>query len=258
MKIYDCIIFFDETLLLDIRLNYLKGIVEKFIIVESKETHQGKKKKLNFDIRNYLKFQNKIIYLVINNFNVRKPWERENFQRNYLMNAFNIVSDEDYIMISDADEIPNHKTFKLLNNHKISLFEQKTYQYKFNLLNISDTPWYGSRAVKKKYLKSPQWLRKIKAKKYPFWRVDRPKFQIIKNGGWHFSYLKEPKDIRKKIISFAHAEYNKKKFRSLNYIKSCVASKSDLFDRNSKFKKIKLNKNFPDFVFKKKFKKWII
>ena len=76
--------------------------------------------------------------------------------------------------------------------------------------NITFPYWQGSRACYKKYLKSPQWLRDLKFKKYPFWRIDKIRdFQIIKDGGWHFSYLQSPENLLKKIASFSHGEHNK-------------------------------------------------
>ena len=94
MKIFDCFLFNGESLILDIRLNTLSKYVEKFIIVESKYDHQGNKKKLNFEINDFKKFENKIIYLVIENFpqNISN-WERENFQRNYIINGLKEAKD---------------------------------------------------------------------------------------------------------------------------------------------------------------------
>ena len=52
----------------------------------------------------------------------------------------------------------------------------------------------------------------------PFWKIFSDKQpQLIKNGGWHFSFLKDPKSIRKKIISYAHQEFNKEKFNNIIY-----------------------------------------
>ena len=65
MNIYDCFMYFDEDLLLDVRLNILNKFVKKFVIVESAYLHSGKRKKLNFNINNYSKFKDKIIYLVV-------------------------------------------------------------------------------------------------------------------------------------------------------------------------------------------------
>ena len=98
-------------------------------------------------------------------------------------------------MISDIDEIPNPnviKNFKIQN--KYACFLQKNFQSKLNLLNMN-TYWAGTKICQKKYLKSPQWLRNIKVKKKSFWKIFKRSIQLISNGGWHFSFLKEPNAI---------------------------------------------------------------
>ena len=65
MKIFDCFMFFDEEMLLDFRLNYLNNYVDKFVITESTYTHSGEKRKLLFDINKFKKFENKIIYIIV-------------------------------------------------------------------------------------------------------------------------------------------------------------------------------------------------
>ena len=156
MKIFDCFLYNDENLILDIRLNTLSKYIEKFIIVESRYDHQGNKKKLNFEINNFKKFENKIIYLIIENFPQKMSnWERENFQRNYILKGLSLVDKNDYVIISDVDEIPDLTRIVSLDSFKFTVFEQKMYYYKINLLNKTDPFWYGSRICKKKYLKIP-------------------------------------------------------------------------------------------------------
>ena len=62
MKIFDCFIYFDEDLLLELRLNTLSEFVDKFIIVEADITHTGNTKQLKFDINKFKKFKHKIDY----------------------------------------------------------------------------------------------------------------------------------------------------------------------------------------------------
>jgi len=261
MQIFDCVIFFDENLLLDFRFNELDKYIKKFVIVKKKKTNKGKKKKLNFNFKKFFRFKNKIEYLVIDNFqNLSKPWDRENFQRNYISNAIDNISNDDFVMVSDADEIPNLKNLRLTYEKVIYIFEQKSFYYKINLQNNSETPWYGTRMIQKKFLKTPQYLRSVKVKNYSFWRIDKPNFKIVKNGGWHFSYLKNPQNIQRKIISFAHSEFNISNIKNINHIKNCIKRKKDLFKRDYFLKKIKLDHSFPEFILinKKKLKKWII
>ena len=261
MKIFDCFIYYNEDLIVDIRLNTLFKYVEKFIIIESRYDHQGNKKKLNFKINNFKKFKDKIIYLIVEKFPKNlSNWERENFQRNYIVNGLSHVDKDDYVIISDADEIPDLTKIVNLDNHKFTVFEQKMYYYKINLRNKTEKFWYGSKICKKKYLKSPQWLRKQKIKKYPFWAFYKRKWNIIKNGGWHFSFLMNPDQIKKKLNSYAHSEYNKNKYKNLKKIKNSIKNKIDLFDRAVVYEKNDLNNTFPNYIVnnKKKFSNWIL
>ena len=148
---------------------------------------------------------------------------------------------------------------KFSKKKKFTVFEQMLFYYRFNLLNTK-TNWYGTRACKKKYLKSPQWLRSQKVKNYPFWRFDKINWNIIKNGGWHFSYVMSNKNIINKIKSFAHSEYNKKQFLNLKTVKKIISEKKDIFNRPVKFDKIKNINKLPDYVIKnkKKFKLYMI
>ena len=134
-KLYDCFIFNNETDLLDLRLNILNNYVDYFVIVESEETFTGLKKKLVFDIKNYAKFKDKIIYAVINKFpeNFTSAWQNESFQRNYLLNLLDNANSEDFIMISDLDEIPNLENINLIDyNEKLLVFEQRLFFIKIN------------------------------------------------------------------------------------------------------------------------------
>ena len=110
-------------------------------------------------------------------------------------------------------------------------------------------------------MKSPQWLRNLKFKKYPFWRIDKIKnIQIINEGGWHFAYLQSPENISKKIKSFAHGEFNKDEFINIENIENRIKNNEDVFDRGFDLKKIKIDEAFPDYIInnKKNLMKWII
>ena len=128
MKFFDCFMYHDEDLILDIRLNTLNDYVDKFVIVEAKADHQGNKKKLNFNIDNYRKFEEKIVYKVIEFFpEGYNNWERENFQRNFITNGLNFAQEDDYIIISDVDEIPNLSKLSNIKKYKLTAFEQKMF-----------------------------------------------------------------------------------------------------------------------------------
>lgn len=230
MKIFDCCLFNDEKMLFDLRLNILNNKVDKFIVVEANFTHNGEPKNFNFDINDYSYFKEKIIYIKLqnkpknlhkikNNINSKKNNDLkilnalilENYHRNKIMDGLNDANTNDLIIISDVDEIPNLDNFKnhYLDN-RIILFKQKMFYYKFNLKHPY-LEWFGSKATLKKNLKSPQWLRNIKNKIYPKWRLDvflsnnkSSSVSIIEDGGWHFTNIKEPKNIFKKYQTFLH------------------------------------------------------
>ncbi len=270
MKLIDCFMYFDEDLILDIRLNTLEGNVDKFVIVEATKNHNGKDKKLNFKIENFSKFKNKIHYIVVDDLpiNVKSPkkgWHenhaRDQFQRNSIEKGYKECDDEDLIMISDIDEIPDPKKIKeFIIKNKYACFLQKNFQSKLNLLNTTNSTWPGTKICQKKYLKSPQWLRNLKAKKKPFWKIFKNQIQLIENGGWHFSFLKSPEAIRNKIISYSHQEYNTENFTNIDLIKKRISLGEDLFQRKIEYKKVDIDDTFPEYIIKNKdmFKNWIL
>jgi beta-1,4-mannosyl-glycoprotein beta-1,4-N-acetylglucosaminyltransferase len=269
MAIYDCFQFFNEEHILDLRLNILNRFVDFFVIVESTTDHQGNIKKLNFDPKKFKKFNNKIIYIVVDDTSeiIKKPHIGgeslvEQHQRNSLIRGLKNCHDDDLIILSDVDEIPDLNKLQLFDKkNKYAVFSQKMFNYKINLLNETENNWLGSKICLKKNLKSPQWLRNLKFKKYPFWRIDKQrKLQIIENGGWHFAYLQTPQNISKKIKSFAHGEFNKAHFIDEENIKKKISMGKDIFDRGINYRKVQLDDSFPKYIIdnKEKFKDWII
>ena len=198
MKIYDCFMYWDEDLLLDLRMNIMNKYTDYFVIVEGNKTWQNNPKKFRFKIDKFKKFKSKIIYVKVDDLpNGKNPWKRENFQRNCITRGLTKAGEDDLIMISDLDEIPNPKALQLFKKTmRYAVFEQKLYYYKFNLQSETYPIWLGTRVCLKKFLKSPQWLRELKFKNRPFWRLDKYRLNnILKNGGWHFCNLKSPKKL---------------------------------------------------------------
>jgi len=238
-------------LLLDLRLHELYEQVDRFVIIEANITHQSKRKKQNFDISNFKKFKKKIQYFFIEDIKpTENSWSIENQQRNKINLGLSNLSQDDYVMISDLDEIPNSKKLQQIKKNKYSVFLQKFYYYKFNLINNIEPNWFGTKACKLKYLPSPQKLRQLKI--YPWWRLDKKFIKVINDGGWHFSYLMNEEAIAQKIMAFAHKEYNKEIFTDTTLIKKKIDNKKDLFDRNFTFSKMKLDQTFPEFLLKNK------
>jgi len=270
MKIYDCFSYWDEDLLLELRLNILNNYVDYFVIVEGNKTWQNNSKKFRFNVKNFSKFKNKIIYIPITNMpDGDNPYLRENFQRNCISRGLINSSPEDLIIISDLDEIPNPRIiskFKL--NMKFAVFKQKHFYYKINLQSEKNPFWYGSRICVKKYLKSPQWLRGLKFKKRPFWRIDKFRLNnILENGGWHFCNLKTPEQLLYKYQNlcetndpYVFKERINKKYLNLESIKEKIFLGKDIIGRDENYKVQKLDNSYPDYILenKKELIDWIL
>ena len=250
-KIFDCITFFDNSLMFDLRYNILKDYVDYFIICESKFDHKGNKKKINFlNNKNYN-------YSKVKHFVLEKPfpkntnvWENQAIQREFLLESVQFANPDDYIFFSDPDEIPKPEiliNFEL--KKKYGIFMQSCFNYKFNLFNKYETPWEGTRVCKKKNLKSIDFMRqKIKSKnlKYNFFRFDKEKdIQIFENSGWHFNNILNAEEISLKLKTFAHTEFASEKFSSIKKINQKIKNKIDLFERGHKYEVIKLDDSFP-------------
>jgi len=256
MKIFDCFMFFDEEVVVDVRLNTLNEFVDYFIIVESRFTHKGDLRELKFNHKKFEKFKDKIIYVIDDQIYSQteeiKPLDnegeksrkyifnaayRENGQRNLISKGLSGAENEDLILISDVDEIPklNNINLKIINE-KIILFKQDMFYYKFNL-HLPNLIWTGTKACKKKHLINPQWLRNIKDRKYSFFRFDtffsKTKYtdiKIINDGGWHFSNIKTAKEIEFKLKSYLHHREFDENPLSVNEIEKIIQDKQAIYD----------------------------
>jgi len=256
MKVFDCFMYFDEEIVLDLRLNMLDPYVDYFVIVESIFTHKGDRRELKFNHEKFNKFKRKIIYLTYDD----KPKDieeindgdseneksrkfilnaayRENGQRNFINKGLDNAKENDLILISDVDEIPNLENIDLKKiDQEIILFKQNMFYYKFNL-KLPNLIWSGTKGCKKKCLKSPQWLRKIKDKKYPFYRIDtyfsEKKYinlRFINNGGWHFSNIKTANEIEYKLKSYLHHREFDVNPMTTNEIENIIKNKQAIYD----------------------------
>ena len=270
MKIYDCFSYLDEDFLLNLRLNILDGYVDYFVIIEGNKTWQNNSKKLQFNVNNFQKFKDKIIYVPVEDMpDGDNPYSRENFQRNAISRGLIKADDEDLIIISDLDEKNKKKKIMSFKKEmKYAVFKQMHFYYKINLQSQINPFWYGSRICLKKYLKSPQWLRDLKFKKRPFWRIDKLRLNnIIDNGGWHFCNLKNPEQLLYKYKNLCETNdpYNFKekideKYLNLKEITKRINFGLDIIGRKESYESVNLDERFPDFIIenKKKLKKWLI
>jgi beta-1,4-mannosyl-glycoprotein beta-1,4-N-acetylglucosaminyltransferase len=248
--------YYDEDTVVDIRLNCLDAHVDKFLIVESKFTHSGRKRDLLFDINQFKHFKNKIVYLVLDHEpqgieiiddeddesaqsfkSIENAIRRENYHRNYIARGLIDADAEDIIMISDADEIPNLENLDLKKiKNKLIIFQQKMFYYKLNLY-LDSFSWCGSKACRKKDLISPQWLRNVKDRNYSFWRIDtlfsKNKYQniyFVNDGGWHFSNIKNAKEIKEKLESYLHHREFDEEPLSVEKIDKIIKEKKTIYD----------------------------
>ena len=295
MKVYDCMLYHDEDLILDLRLNILNNYVDKFVICESKYSHSGRQKKLNFNINNFKKFKDKIIYIVAENEpdgllykeNSGRIESPENYrynaikriahQRNKLQEALEEAESEDFILYSDNDEIPNLENIDIEQfSEKYLLFEQKLFYFKLNLYT-NRINWFGTKGCKKKYLKSFEKLRQIKPKKYPFFRLDtffkfdkQISLKLIKNGGWHFTRLQSPEEIHSKELDAEHHDEYRAAGKNVERIRELINNRKIDHDHLVDTKSSKYNGEFnldtysidqlPSFIKSnlEKYKEWLV
>ena len=220
--------------------------------------HSGKPKKLMFDINKFSKFKDKIIYNVIDvepknieevndedsadtrgNKLINNSIKRENYQREQAKNILKMADDDDIVLINDIDEIPNLSNINFDKiKKKLIIFKKKNYYYKFNLL-YENLIWHGSKACRKKFFISPQWLRNVRHKRYPLWRLDilfsKKKYNdihYVDNGGWHFTNIKSPENLEKKFLNFLHHQDFESSGLKLNDIKEKIRNKKILYNLN--------------------------
>ena len=267
MRVFDTTTFFEEKLMMDLRFNILDPFVDKFIVCEATFSHSGKKKEIKFDKKDFPKFEDKIVHIIINEDPVEKTYnqnDNSNFlrqnsikrietQRNYIGKALEDADKNDYIIYSDNDEIPDLSKIDFKSNKaKIILFKQKLFYYKFNLA-YPKIDWFGSKSCKLKDLKNISWLRNIKNRKYNLFRLDtlfsKMKYinlKIIEDGGWHFTNLKTPEELLRKYLNDEmHSEFELKNddLKAIEYkIKNKFINYDHLIDTKSSNEKKQNNR----------------
>jgi hypothetical protein len=223
-KVYDCFTFFNELELLEVRLNELNDVVDKFVLVEMNETFQGGKKPLIFkeNQHKFQKFIDKIIYIGVDNpIDTKDPWKKEAFQRNQIIRGLSECTDDDIILISDVDEIVHHNTIAKISNalkyHEVVRCQQRMFRY---FLNMEESMWTGTFACHFNYLKN--WDIDTLRKSYIHF-LPPPisnNYIDIKNTGWHFTSMGGVARFVTKIESFSHTPANSPGLENMQYVKS--------------------------------------
>ncbi|MEH3775658.1 benzoate transporter [Enterobacter asburiae] len=289
--IYDCFLYYDEDMLLEIRLNTLADVVDRFVIVESTHTFTGKKRQLHFDINKYGQFKDKIIYVVHDKEPITKAaeephpareaipglpvgmvvdaWANEAAQRNAIMQGLTQANDDDLILVSDVDEIFSPRVVASINPKKLcTTIYQNFYNYQFNLqvFNTDNTPRKCKlpRATQYKNLVNffggePESFRNLKrtrsVKNWSWLKWNWFKFNnsIIENGGWHFSWVMTPERISEKMSTISHTEYDLPEFNNPEHIMKVIKNAEDIWGRDRTLIRQELTvNNFPKYIVRHK------
>jgi hypothetical protein len=270
--VIDCFPFFKELDILEIRLNILDKYVDKFLLIESEETFTGLDKPLFFlnNQERFNKFLHKIEYLQIPKIPVgldpnkgKVNWSREYFQKNYMMKKINEYHEDDILIISDCDEIPDLENldFNTINFPKV--FINYMFIFKLNLMmfnNISSTSriegnppvdnkigqpwlWFGSTITKQKFIKNKLFWG------HPNLRERRQQLPQI-HGGWHFTFCMNNENIQDKLKAFSHADaLDSKEINNTNYINECILQEKEFNDCGRDIKLININTSYiPKYV----------
>lgn len=230
--IYDCFLLNNELEVLEIRLNELDSVVDKFVITESTVTHMNKPKEL-FYYKNrgkFSKFKNKIIHNVIKDSpDVNNPWIINDFQFSQMARGLKEAKPQDVILFGDLDEIPKaekiHEAISKVGIHKV--FKQWLCYYFLNYASVKPFDWPGTHMMRYKDLVKIQsmWIAKYS-----------PIDTFINEAGWHFSYIGGIKRIQQKISSQAHQEYNTNKYNTPENIMSAIRRGTDYMGAGVRFR----------------------
>ena len=257
-KIIDCFLFLNEYEILEGRLEYLYDVVDYFVIVESDMTYNGNQKNLNFieNMSKYKKYLDKILYFPIHfdsssyklDVEVNQldystdHWQVEFNQRNHISTALKFFNDDDVVIISDLDEMPNKNAIPFVVEHITDEnpfigFKQDMFYYNFKQKQLMS--WFGPVAGKNKFVveATPNGL-----------RGSRNAFPHITNGGYHLSYWTTIDNMKYKIINFAHQELNKPQYLDDSVMQQRIDNGKDLFGRENPFVKVRLDEIDPEIL----------
>lgn len=231
IMIVDCFNIYNEKEILHLRLDYLYDVVDRFVIVESLDSHSKKVRKNKYmfeeNIELYEPYMDKITYLKLDNLPFEGDsgtdfykWKNENYQKNYCSEGIKDLNDNDWILFSDVDEIPNKEIIMNLKNHNgISRFVQKLFYYHVNIQQ--NQLWGGTVALQKKEFKSMMHLRENRTNEA---------IQTFQNGGWHYSYMGGPDRILEKMKSYAESNSNSQ-YCNIDNIHKSIQSSMDVLGR---------------------------
>lgn len=267
--IYDCVSFFNELDLLEIRLNVLKDVVDKFVIVEATQTHTGNPKPLYFadNKGRFAAFANRIVHVVVDEFPVapvgytdrQASWMRENFQRNAMMRGLTEAKPDDLILISDLDEIPRPESVREALRYRsgVTALGLEVFCYYLNVKNYTHYEITCTRALRYSTLVDVRTYDKMPPN--PNWdpvvnvgatttnaRYMKPT-RVLKRAGWHFSYLGGAAAIVRKIGSIA-VEYANEHTSDEKWIADVIERGEDITGCGGRYFIVPLDGRFPKYV----------
>jgi len=265
--IYDGFAFFNELDLLEIRLNELDSVVDRFVLVEATRTFQKKEKPLYFELnkKRFEKFLPKIEHIIVDEYpnffskwRVPKTWDYDDHQKEQILRGLKNCQPEDIIIVSDVDEIPSaEKVRQFAKVPGIKVFEQKLFYYYLNcfarkypepIAMVGDyMPWYGTVMLNYKDIKTIKATRLNREH-----HVSMPGLTVVADGGWHFSYLGGVQKVIEKIEAYAHKEHNKAEYKDPKKIEEIIRQGGSLYNQQLETEFIKIDSSFPMFVQKNK------
>jgi len=233
-SVFDCVLYRNEIDVLTIRLHELDEVVDRFVIVESNITFSGHSRSIHFNPGDprLAPFADKIRHVIVTDMPVTDdPWQRETWQRNAVLRGVPDAAPGDLLILSDVDEIPRASIVReMIHDTQNSLFGlQLAFYYFFvNFKNVEGPEaaitWTVAGRRDQIEAISPNDLR------YAI-RDGRVRARIFSDAGWHFSYLMDEAEIRRKISAFSHQELNKPAFLDTVKIRDLVSRGGDLFSR---------------------------
>ncbi len=265
--VYDCIPFFNELDILKLRLHILDPIVDRFIIEEATVTFSGEKKELCFEKNKAMlqEFLPKITYLVVDDSPIQATThERDKFQKNALIKGLKDATDEDVIILSDVDEIPNPKVLKKIiaefNPDKVYHLAQRMFYCFINMEEISGSllsitgefpgvekkMWLGTKVFGKRSIPKAGIIEMREAS------TTAPGAVRVEDGGWHFGYMgsRQERDVGKrigtKVAAAAHQEYNNADTLAEAMDKLILGQ--DIFGRDARFKRVEVDESYPEYL----------
>lgn len=275
--IYDCFTFFNELELLNLRLHELDGVVDRFVLVEATQTHTNRPKPLHFSANRaqFAAFHDKIIHVVVDDMpQSANPWVPENFQRKCIARGLTGCRPDDFILVSDLDEIPratvvarasreipfreslfanffhaslNSRLVKKIFHRKglrhylrrhhpfVWKFEQELYRYYVNCRPVPPVQWPGTRMVRFRDFSCAEEMR-------------HSGYKSFADAGWHFSWMGGVQRVQEKLAAYSHQERNRPELAAEDHIAKAMAEGRMFWDENQRLEFFSLDDSFPRYL----------